>query len=131
MQNIETSFKKNSLADFRNEKKIIFSQSSNYLINFFKFLNFKEIYYERQINSIENEEESADYFLQNGHTLFQYYENKNSSMVNKRNIEKIKKNNNTVLSFFSKPEEQVENNNKQQCQDNQNHHGFRQSAHLL
>ncbi len=52
MQNIETSFKKNSLADFRNEKKIIFSQSSNYLINFFKFLNFKEIYYERQINSI-------------------------------------------------------------------------------
>merc|ERR1711871_1775123 len=31
--------------------------------------------YERQINSIENDEESANYFLQNGHTLFQYYEN--------------------------------------------------------
>ena len=74
--------------------------------------------YDRQINSIENDEESADYFLQNGHTLFQYYENKNSSMVNKQNIEKIKKNNNTVLSFFSKPEEQG-NKNKQR-QDNQN-----------
>ena len=76
--------------------------------------------YDQQINSIENDKESADYFLQNGHTLFQYYENKNSSMVNKRNIEKIKKNNNTVLSFFSKPEEQVENKNEQQRQDNIN-----------
>ena len=33
-------------------KKILFNQSENYLINFFKFLNFKEIYNKRQINSI-------------------------------------------------------------------------------
>ena len=38
--------------DFRNEKKILFFESENYLINFLKFLNFKEVYYKRKINSI-------------------------------------------------------------------------------
>jgi len=52
MQNTETFFKKNNKIEFRNEKKIIFDQSVNYLINLFKFLKFKEIYQERQINSI-------------------------------------------------------------------------------
>ena len=52
MQNTEISYKKNNTVEFRNEKKIIFNQSTNYLINFFKFLKFKEIYEARQINSI-------------------------------------------------------------------------------
>ncbi len=52
MQNTEISYKKNNTVEFRNEKKIIFNQSANYLINFFKFLKFKEIYEARQINSI-------------------------------------------------------------------------------
>ena len=52
MQNTEISYKKNNTVEFRNEKKIIFNQSANYLINFLKFLKFKEIYEARQINSI-------------------------------------------------------------------------------
>jgi len=52
MQNTEIVSEKFNKIDFRNEKKILFNQSENYLINFFKFLNFKEIYNKRQINSI-------------------------------------------------------------------------------
>lgn len=52
MQNTETLSNNLNQNEFRNEKKILFNQSGNYLINFFKFLNFKEIYNKRQINSI-------------------------------------------------------------------------------
>ena len=38
--------------DFRNEKKLIFYQSESYLLNLFKFLQLKEIYEKRKINSI-------------------------------------------------------------------------------
>ena len=38
--------------DFRNEKKLIFYQSENYLLNLLRFLEFKEIYEKRKINSI-------------------------------------------------------------------------------
>ena len=38
--------------DFRNEKKLIFHQSENYLLNLLRFLEFKEIYEKRKINSI-------------------------------------------------------------------------------
>ena len=38
--------------EFRNEKKVIFTQKENYLINFFKFLKFREIHQKRRINSI-------------------------------------------------------------------------------
>lgn len=69
--------------------------------------------YDEQIKSIENNEESSDYFLQNAHTLFQYYERKNTSTVNKKKINKIKKNNNTVLSFFSNDKTVSDENNKQ------------------
>ena len=64
--------------------------------------------YEKKIEAIENKNEESDYFLQNGHILFQYYENKNTSTVNKKKINKIKKNNNTVLSFFSNNEKEIE-----------------------
>ena len=64
--------------------------------------------YEKKIEAIENKNEECDYFLQNGHILFQYYENKNTSTVNKKKINKIKKNNNTVLSFFSNNEKESE-----------------------
>ena len=47
--------------------------------------------YEKKIEDIENGNEEGDYFLQNGHILFQYYENKNTSTVNKKKINKIKK----------------------------------------
>ena len=52
MQNTEISNKDLNKIEFRNEKKIIFIQSENYLINLFKYLKFKEIYEKRQINSI-------------------------------------------------------------------------------
>ena len=52
MQNTEIVSEKFNKIDFRNEKKILFTQSENYLVNFFKFLNFKEVYNKRQINSI-------------------------------------------------------------------------------
>ncbi len=52
MQNTEIVSEKYNKIDFRNEKKILFNQSENYLVNFFKFLNFKEVYNKRQINSI-------------------------------------------------------------------------------
>ncbi len=68
--------------------------------------------YNRQIKKIENNEEESDYFLQNGHILFQYYERKNTSTVNKKKINKIKKNNNTVLSFFSNNKVEETNNNQ-------------------
>ena len=51
MQNTEISYKKIIQLNLE-MKKIIFNQSANYLINFFKFLKFKEIYEVRQINSI-------------------------------------------------------------------------------
>ena len=38
--------------DFRNEKKIIFLESENFMIKLFKFLKFKEIYQKRKVNSI-------------------------------------------------------------------------------
>ena len=38
--------------DFRNEKKLIFHQSESYLLNLLKFLQLKEIYEKRKINSI-------------------------------------------------------------------------------
>ena len=38
--------------EFRNEKTVIFTQKENYLINFFKFLKFREIHQKRRINSI-------------------------------------------------------------------------------
>ena len=45
--------------------------------------------------------------------MFQYYERKNTSTVNKKKINKIKKNNNTVLSFFSNDKTVSDENNKQ------------------
>ena len=33
-------------------KKLVFLESENYMINFFKFLGFKEIFNKRNINSI-------------------------------------------------------------------------------
>ena len=38
--------------DFRNERKIIFFESENFVINFLKINGFKEIYNERTVNSI-------------------------------------------------------------------------------
>tara|TARA_B100000989_G_C19532686_1_gene471025 strand:- start:5346 stop:6041 length:696 start_codon:yes stop_codon:yes gene_type:complete len=52
MQSIETYSKNLKNIEFRNEKKIVFLQSENYMIKLFKFLKFNEIYQERQINSI-------------------------------------------------------------------------------
>lgn len=52
MQNTKISNKELNKIEFRNEKKLIFIQSENYLINFFKYLKFKEIYEKRKINSI-------------------------------------------------------------------------------
>ena len=72
MQNTKTLFERKNNIDFRNEKKVIFDQSVNYLINFFKFLNFREIFGERQINSI-------------------YFETKNfSDLIDTINGEKIR-----------------------------------------
>ena len=44
MQNTKTLFERKNNIDFRNEKKVIFDQSVNYLINFFKFLNFRNFW---------------------------------------------------------------------------------------
>lgn len=52
MQNIEIYPKDYSNMDLRNEKKLVFLESENYMINFFKFLGFKEIFNKRNINSI-------------------------------------------------------------------------------
>ena len=38
--------------DFRNEKKIIFLESEEFVVKLFSFLKFKEIYHKRKINSI-------------------------------------------------------------------------------
>ena len=38
--------------DFRNERKIIFFESENFVINFLKINGFKEVYNERTVNSI-------------------------------------------------------------------------------
>ncbi len=52
MQNIEIYPKDYSNIDLRNEKKLVFLESENYMINFFGFLGFKEIFNKRNINSI-------------------------------------------------------------------------------
>ncbi len=52
MQNIEIYPKDYSNLDLRNEKKLVFLESENYMINFFGFLGFKEIFNKRNINSI-------------------------------------------------------------------------------
>ena len=57
---------------------------------------------EKKINEITDNKVENNYFLDNGHLLFQYYETKNKSstqkqLPKKKNIEK-----NSVVDFFSK-----------------------------
>ena len=71
---------------------------------------------EKKINEITDNEIENNYFLDNGHLLFQYYETKNKSIVQKnlpkkKNIEK-----NSVVDFFSKTK--VKNITKNQDSDN-------------
>jgi len=49
---VKINYKDLDKLDFRNEKKLIFHQSENYLLNLLRFLEFKEIYERRKINSI-------------------------------------------------------------------------------
>ena len=49
--------------ELRNEKKLIFLESENYLLNFFKFLQFHEIFQKRKINSIYFETKNFDDLL--------------------------------------------------------------------
>ena len=49
---VKINYKDLDKLDFRNEKKLIFYQSENYLLNLLRFLEFKEIYEKRKINSI-------------------------------------------------------------------------------
>lgn len=75
--------------------------------------------YNKKIEMIEQNTDENDYFLQNGHILFEYYDRKNKNTVNKKSISKIKKNNNTVLSFFSNGEKNVADNQQQQSEKKQ------------
>ena len=75
--------------------------------------------YNKKIETIEQNTDENDYFLQNGHILFEYYDRKNKNTVNKKSISKIKKNNNTVLSFFSNGEKNVADNQQQQNEKKQ------------
>ena len=75
--------------------------------------------YNSKIETIEKNMDENDYFLQNGHILFEYYDRKNKNTVNKKSISKIKKNNNTVLSFFSNGEKNVADNQQQQNEKKQ------------
>jgi predicted RNA-binding Zn-ribbon protein involved in translation (DUF1610 family) len=75
--------------------------------------------YNNKIETIEKNMDENDYFLQNGHILFEYYDRKNKNTVNKKSISKIKKNNNTVLSFFSNGEKNVADNQQQQNEKKQ------------
>ena len=78
---------------------------------------------EKKINEITDNKVENDYFLDNGHLLFQYYETKNKSstqkqLPKKKNIEK-----NSVVDFFSKLKskktEKQEKTNQQEITENQ------------
>ena len=42
--------------------------------------------YEKKIEKIEKNVDENDYFLQNGHILFEYYDRKNKNIVNKKKV---------------------------------------------
>lgn len=97
-KNLNNVLKKIEYLESRNKIDL----SDNELENLFQLRDEKNNL-EKKINEITDNTQENDYFLNNGHLLFQYYETKNKSIVQKtpvvkkKNIEKM-----SVVDFFSK-----------------------------
>ena len=63
MQKFQIHNKNLEKIELRNEKKLIFLETESYLLNFFKFLKFREIFQKRKINSIYFETKNFDDLL--------------------------------------------------------------------
>ena len=87
-----------------------------------KFFDLKEESkkVKEKIKEIEENKIENDYFLDNGHLLFQYYETKNKGANKKQRKKTIKKTieKNSVIDFFSKSMSQEQNSQLQDKQEN-------------
>ncbi len=116
-KNLNNVLKKIESLESRNKIDL----SDNELENLFQLRDEKNIL-EKKINEITDNTQENDYFLNNGHLLFQYYETKNKSIVQKtpvvkkKNIEKT-----SVVDFFSKikPVKNKKNDDEEQEKENQ------------
>ena len=77
-----------------------------------KFMDLKEDIktLKNQVKSIENDEENIKYLLDNGHLLFQYYNNINDIAEGKVKVYNLKKqsNNKSVMEYFQSNNPKVE-----------------------